>query len=101
MNLSPATFLTSALTVRRPNASHFDTPRYAQLIDQIVAEVDYLKLKPLLHEVTQIWLDEAFAIPIAEGAGRDTGPEVARASVHDITWDPFALFGYENVWLQP
>jgi peptide/nickel transport system substrate-binding protein len=100
MNLSPATFLTSALTVRRPNPSHFDSPRYAQLVDQIVAEVDDQKLKALLHEVTQIWLDEAFVIPIAEGAGRDTGPEVARSSVHDVTWDPFALFAYDDVWLQ-
>jgi ABC-type transport system substrate-binding protein len=100
MNLSPATFLTSALTVRRPNPSHFDTPRYAQLIDQIVAETDDQKLKALLHEVTQIWLDEAFVLPIAEGAGRDTGPEVARASVRDVTWDPFALFSYDDVWLQ-
>jgi ABC-type transport system substrate-binding protein len=86
--------------VRLPNPSHFDTPRYAQVIDQIVAEVDDQKLKALLHEVTQVWLDEAFVIPIAEGAGRDTGPEVARASVHGVTWDPFALFSYDDVWLQ-
>jgi peptide/nickel transport system substrate-binding protein len=100
MNLSPATFLTSALPVRRPNPSHFDAPRYAQLISQILAEIDDQNLKTLLHEVTQIWLDEAFIIPIAEGAGRDTGPEVARVSVHDVAWDPFALFGYADVWLE-
>jgi ABC-type transport system substrate-binding protein len=100
MNLSPATFLTSAITVRRPNPSHFDTPRYAQLIDQITAEVDDQKLKMLLHDVTQIWLDEAFVIPIAEGASRDSGLEVTRASVHDVTWDSFGLFGYDGVWLQ-
>src|SRR5262249_11237569 len=76
MNLSPATFLPSPSPVRRPNPSHFDTPRYGQLIDQITAEVDDEKLKALLHEVTQIWLDESFVIPIAEGASRDTGPEV-------------------------
>jgi peptide/nickel transport system substrate-binding protein len=100
MNLSPATFLASALTVRRPNPSHFDTPRYAQLIDQITAEVDDQKLKTLLHEVTQIWLDESFVITIAEGASRDTGPEVARAPVHDVTWDSFGLFGFDGAWLQ-
>jgi peptide/nickel transport system substrate-binding protein len=100
MNLSPATFLTSAFPVRRPNPSHYDTPQYAQLIEQITAEVDDQKLKRLLHEVTQIWLDEAFMIPIAEGAGRDVGPEVARSTVHDVTWDSFGLFGYDGIWLQ-
>jgi peptide/nickel transport system substrate-binding protein len=100
MNLSPATFLTSALAVRRPNPSHFDTPRYAQLIEQTAAEVDDQKLKALLHEVTQMWLDESFVIPIAEGASRDSGPEVVRASVHDVAWDAFGLFGHESVWLQ-
>ena len=53
-----------------------------------------------LHEVTQIWLDEQFVIPIAEGASRDTGPEVTHAGVRDVSWDPFALFGFDGVWLQ-
>jgi len=53
-----------------------------------------------LHDVTQIWLDEQFVIPIAEGASRDTGPEVTHAGVRDVSWDPFALFGFDGVWLQ-
>jgi peptide/nickel transport system substrate-binding protein len=99
MNLSPATFLTSALTVRVPNASHFVTPRYKDLIDQINAETDDKKLKTQLREVTQIMLDEAFIAPIAEGSSLATGPEVARNSVHDAAWDAFGLFGYEDIWL--
>jgi peptide/nickel transport system substrate-binding protein len=100
MNLSPATFLTSAFTVRIPNASHFDSPRYQDLIDQVTAETDDHKLKASLHEVTQIMLDESWVIPLAEDVGRDAGPEVTRRAVQNPTWDAFGLFGYEDIWLQ-
>jgi peptide/nickel transport system substrate-binding protein len=100
MNLSPATFLTSAFTVRIPNASHFESPRYQALIDQVTAETDDQKLKALVHDVTQIILDESFVIPIAEDVGRDAGPEATRRAVQDAAWDAFGLFGYEDIWLQ-
>ncbi len=100
MNLSPATFLSSALPVRVPNTSHFATPRYQELIDQMNAATDDQQLKALLHEITQIMLDESFVVPIAEGAGTVTGPQVARDSVHGVTWDTFGHFAYEDVWLE-
>jgi ABC-type transport system substrate-binding protein len=40
MHLSPATFLTSALPVRLPYTSHFETPRYRDLIAQTYSEAD-------------------------------------------------------------
>ena len=99
MQLSPATFLSSAFPVRVPNTSHFETQRYTDLIGQIYAETDPAALKSELHEVTQIMLDESFIAPIAESATATTGPEVARTNVHDATWDSFGLFAYENIWL--
>ncbi len=99
MNLSPATFLSGALPVRLPNASHFTTPRYQDLIDQANAASDDQQLRAVLHEVTQIMLDESFVIPLAEAAGTLNGPEVTRGTVHNVTWDTFGLFAYEDVWL--
>jgi peptide/nickel transport system substrate-binding protein len=99
MNLSPATFLTSAFTVRVPNTSHFDSRRYRELIGQVVAETDEQRLKAELHEITQIMLDESFVALIAEATARDAGPEVARAVVRNPTWNVFGLFAFEDVWL--
>ncbi len=99
MQLSPATFLSSAFPVRVPNTSHFDTPRYRELIAQIYAATDPAPLKSELHEVTQIMLDESFIAPIAESAAATTGPEVAHSNVQNATWDSFGLFAYENIWL--
>ena len=101
MNLSPATFLSSAFPVRVPNTSHFASPHYADLINRMNVQTDDQRLKVLLHELTQITLDESFVLPIAEGFGPTTGPEVARSSVRDVAWDTFGLFAYEDVWLEP
>jgi peptide/nickel transport system substrate-binding protein len=100
MNLSPATFLISALPVRLPNASHFTTPRYQQLLDQVTGATADQQEKVLVHEVTQIMLDESFVIPIAEAAGTVNGPEVIQALVRDVSWDSIGLFAYEDVWLE-
>ncbi len=99
MNLSPATFLSSAFPVRIPNTSHFTNQRYAELIDQINVSTDDAQLKSGLHELTQIMLDESFVLPIAEGAGPTTGPELTRSSVRNVAWDTLGLFAYEDVWL--
>jgi peptide/nickel transport system substrate-binding protein len=100
MNLSPATFLTSAATVRVPNASHFDSPRYRELIAQVVAETDAQRLKAALHEISQILLNESFVAPIAEATVRDAGPEVARANVRNTAWDLFGFFPFQDIWVQ-
>jgi peptide/nickel transport system substrate-binding protein len=99
MNLSPATFLTSAFTVRAPNTSHFDSQRYRDLIGQVVGETDEQLLKAELHEITQIVLDESFVALIAESTARDAGPEVARGVVHNAAWNIFGLFAFEDVWV--
>ena len=100
MNLSPATFLTSAVPVRVPNPSHFDSPRYRDLIAQVVAETDNMQLKTKLHDVTQDLLDQAFVGMIAEATDRDAGPEVALSVVRNAAWNVFGLFAFEDVWLE-
>ena len=80
MNLSPATFLSGALTVRVPNTSHFETPRYRDLIVQANALTDDQLLKPTLQELTQIMLDESFVAVIAEGGGPVTGVRRSRGA---------------------
>jgi peptide/nickel transport system substrate-binding protein len=99
MNLSPATFLSSSFVLGIRNASHFESQRYEDLVDQVILETDAPRLKALLHEVNQIILDESFVMPIVEGTGRDIGPDVARTSVHNVMWDTFGIFDYANIWL--
>jgi peptide/nickel transport system substrate-binding protein len=101
MQLSPATFLSGAFPVRVPNASHFESDRYSQLIALTNTDTDDQTLKTHLHELTQIMLDESFIAPIAESAAATTGPEVARATVHNAAWNRFGLFAYEDIWLAP
>ncbi len=100
MNLSPATYLRTSLAVRVPNASYFSSPRYLQLMDETASATDDAHLKAGLHEMTQIMLDEAFVLPIAEGFGQQTGAEVARDAVKNITWDAIGFIAFEDVWLE-
>jgi len=53
---------------------HFETPRYRDLTSPIAAETDSQKLTALLHETTEIMLDESFIMPIAEATGLGTSP---------------------------
>jgi peptide/nickel transport system substrate-binding protein len=99
MNLSPATLYMSALPVRVPNASHFESPRYKELIDQSRSESDDQKLKAIMRELTQITLDEAFVVPIAEAASLGLGLEAARSSVKNVTWDDWGWSRYQDIWL--
>ena len=101
MNLSPATFFISAFPVRLPNTSHFESPRYKELIDESYAEIDDQKLKAALREITQIMLDEAFVIPIVEPSSSSTGLQVTRAGVRNVAWDNSGRFIYQDVWLEP
>ncbi len=99
MNLSPATLYASAFPVRVPNTSHFESPRYKELIDQSLGETNDQQLKSIMHELTQITLDEAFVVPIAEVASQPLGLEVARANVKSVTWDDWGWCAYQDVWL--
>jgi peptide/nickel transport system substrate-binding protein len=78
MNLSPATFFTSNLYVRVPNPSNFTSDRYTSLIEQAVDASDDAQLKRVVHDLTQVMLDEAFLLPIAQtrGAWGRTWPTV-------------------------
>jgi peptide/nickel transport system substrate-binding protein len=100
MNVSPATLYVSAFPVRVPNTSHFESPRYKELIDQSRTEIDDQKLKSIMRELTQITLDEAFVVPIAEAASGGLGLEVTRASVKNITWDDSGFPDYQDIWLE-
>ncbi len=100
MNQSPATFFLSALPVRVPNASNFETPSYKGLIEQTYSEPDTQKLKSILNELTQITLDEAFVVPIAESFSGDTGIHVTRSTVQDISWDDLGNYAFQDIWLQ-
>ena len=100
MNLSPATMFTTALPMRVPNSSNFVSPRYQMLIDQSLAATDDQAMGQMLAELTQIVLDEAFVVTIAEGSTVQSGPEVARSTVRNVTTDRFGLVAYEDLWLE-
>jgi hypothetical protein len=79
----------------------------ASPIDDLQSSGDWLRaaatddraLKQGLQTLTNTLLDEAFIAVIAEGNGQLSGPEVARASVANITWDRFGTFAYQDIWL--
>jgi hypothetical protein len=56
-------------------------------------------LKLAAQQVTQVLLDEAFIVILAEGAGQLTGPVAARANVMNASWDSLGNFAYQDVWL--
>jgi ABC-type transport system substrate-binding protein len=100
MQFSPATLFNTAYPLRVPNSSNFTSPRYEMLIDQSLAATDDQVLRQVLSELTQLILDEAFVVMIAEGAGQQSGPEVALSTVHNIMTDPFGLVAYQDLWLE-
>jgi peptide/nickel transport system substrate-binding protein len=100
MNLSPPTMFNSALPVRVPNGSNFESPRYQMLIDRALATTNDQELQQSLEELTQIILDEAFILIIAEGTGQDNGPEVARSTVRNATTDRVGFVAYDELWLK-
>jgi peptide/nickel transport system substrate-binding protein len=100
MNLSPASFFVTNSASRVQNISSFNSDQYASLIDQASNATDDGQLKSILHELTQIMLDEAFILPIADNQGQEAGPDVARSGVKDITWDQNGKYAFENVWLE-
>ena len=100
MNLSPATLFMTAFPGRVPNGSNFASQRYQDLITATLGLFDETQLKQNLHDLTQIMLDEAFIVMIAEGTGLQTGPVVARSNVRNITWDKVGGFAYEDMRLE-
>jgi peptide/nickel transport system substrate-binding protein len=100
MNLSPPTLYASAFPVRMPNASNFESPRYTELIDLSRRETDDRKLQVTMRELTQMTLDEAFVVPIAEAASLNLGTEVARATLKHIAFDDWGWPAYQDIWLE-
>lgn len=54
MNLSPATLFAGSFRVRVPNTSHFETPRYKQLIEQAYSQTDDQRLKGTLNSPAKL-----------------------------------------------
>ena len=99
MNLHPATFFTSNIYARVPNPSNFTSDRYTSLIGQAVAASDDPQLKSVVHDLTQVMLDEAFLLPIAQTQGAPAGPDVAHSAVKNVAWNSFGMYAFEDVWL--
>ena len=99
MNLSPATYFETAPPVRIPNVSNFFTQQYQDLVNASFAATDDEALRGDLQSLTNILLDEAFVLVIAEFNAQQTGPEVARARVNGVSWDRFGGFAYQDLWL--
>jgi peptide/nickel transport system substrate-binding protein len=100
MNQSPATFFMSAIPMRVPNPSHFDSPRYRNLLNQTSTAIDDNMLRSVLKELNQITLDEAFVVPISENFGVVPGMDVIRRTVTNVTWDVRGWYALEDVSLQ-
>jgi peptide/nickel transport system substrate-binding protein len=99
MNLSPATFFTSNLYARAPNPSNFTSDRYTSLIEQAVDASDDAQLKGVVYELTQVMLDEAFLLPIAQTQGAPGDADVAHSAVKNVAWNSFGIYAFEDVWL--
>jgi len=99
MNMSPATFFTTAFPVRVTNSSNFVSQQYQDLINQAYGAIDDQQLKSVLKQLNQTLLDEAFVLVIAEGAGQQSGPVVARSNVMNAAWDDLGNFAYQELWL--
>ena len=99
MNFSPATFFNVAFPVRVPNSSNFVSPRYRSLIDQLSMATDDQQRQQTLDELTRILLDEAFILFISDATTQQSGAEVVRSSVKNISSDAFRLINYQDLWL--
>lgn len=101
MQLSPPTFTFAGGAVKIPNPGHYESPQYAALIDKALAETDNQQLKETMKQITQIMLDEAWVLPIADSEVGTAGITVARSAVKNITWDInwIAFYRWEDVWL--
>jgi peptide/nickel transport system substrate-binding protein len=97
MNLSPFTFFTSNLFARVPNPSGYTSEQYTRLIGDAGSATDDRQLKGIVHDLTEVMLDEAFVLPIAQ----KQGPDVARSTVKDIGWNSYGMYAFEDVWLEP
>jgi peptide/nickel transport system substrate-binding protein len=99
MNFSPATFFNAAFPVRIPNSSNFTSPTYGALIDLLSAATDDQLQRQAVDQLTRILLDEAFVLMITESTLQQSGAEVARSAVKNITSNRFRLIAFQELWL--
>jgi peptide/nickel transport system substrate-binding protein len=99
MNFSPATFFNAAFPVRIPNSSNFVSPGYRGLIDQLSAATDDQQQHATVDQLTRTLLDEAFVLMIGESTLQQSGAEVIRAEVKNISVDRFRLVAYQDLWI--
>ena len=52
-----------------------------------------------MHDLTQVMLDEAFLLPIAQTQGAPAGPDVAHSTIKNVAWNSFGMYAFEDVWL--
>jgi peptide/nickel transport system substrate-binding protein len=101
MNFSPATFFNAAFPVRIPNSSNFESPAYRSLIEQLSAATDDSRQRNTVDQLTGVLLDEAFVLVIAESTLQQSGAEVVRSTVKNISIDRFRLVDYPDLWMTP
>lgn len=99
MNFSPATFFNAAFPVKIPNSSNFTSSSYGALIEQLSAASDDQQQRQTVDQLTRTLLDEAFVLMITESTLQQSGAEVARAAVKNITTDRFRLVAYQDLWM--
>jgi peptide/nickel transport system substrate-binding protein len=97
MNFSPATFFNAAFPVKVPNSSNFVSPTYQGLIDRLSAATDDEQQRNTVDQLTHILLDEAFVLMITESTLQQSGAEVVRSSVRNISLDRFRLVDYQDL----
>jgi hypothetical protein len=52
-----------------------------------------------LRELTQIMLNEAFVLPIAELTRKASGAELAVTGLKNAAWNDLGWHAYEDIWL--
>jgi len=96
MNMDPTTPLLQAFPVRvGNNASNYTDPRYKELVDAAVVEIDPAKRKGLFKQLTDLFLDESFCMPVTPNK-RAWG---TRAYVKGLDYSAYDRVLLEKVWL--
>jgi ABC-type transport system substrate-binding protein len=96
MHMDPTTPLLQAFPVRvGNNASNYTDPRYKELVDAAVVEIDPAKRKGLFKQLTDLFLDESFCMPVTPNK-RAWG---TRAYVKGLDYSAYDRVLLEKVWL--
>jgi peptide/nickel transport system substrate-binding protein len=96
MNTHPASLFIQAFPVRvGANSSNYESPEYARLVEQVQTAVSPADLKRAAHAVTELFLDEAFSMPVTPNK-RAWG---MRGYVQGVEYNMYDRILLENAWL--